>query len=184
MKKIILLALALSLSFGAFAQFSWGVKAGLNITSITGDDVDAKSKVGFNAGAFAEYSINDWFAISPELLYSAQGCKGDVDEADVALRFNYINIPILAKFYVLEKLSVETGPQLGFVVSAKAKADDVTAKMDSDFYNSFDFSWAVGATYNFGKVFANARYNFGLTDVVKEATNKNSVFQIGVGYRF
>lgn len=185
MKKIIVLIAALAISSGAFAQgFSWGIKAGLNVTGVSGSDLETKSKTGFHAGVVTEFGISDWFAIAPELMYSSQGAKMDVPDMDIRVKGDYLNLPIMAKFYVLEKLSLEAGPQFGYALSMKVKAEDESEKMDSDLYNAFDMSLGVGATYNFGSFFASARYNFGLTDVVKEASNKNSVFQISVGYKF
>ena len=50
---------------------------------------------------------------------------------------------------------------------------------------SIDFSAAIGAEYALDMgVFFQARYNLGLTDVYDGIDSKNSVFQIGLGYKF
>ncbi|RZJ55928.1 MAG: PorT family protein, partial [Flavobacterium sp.] len=38
---------------------------------------------------------------------------------------SYLNVPIMAKYYVIEKLSLEAGPQIGFLLSAKNQVDDL-----------------------------------------------------------
>ena len=63
----------------------------------------------------------DEFSFQAVLLYSAQGAKSDYSETlnDVTFRYTsvkleYIHVPLLAKFYIVEGLSLEAGPQVGF----------------------------------------------------------------------
>lgn len=196
-KKIVTVIICLTIAAGAFAQekgFSWGIKAGLNLANFAGKDAkDAKMKAGFNVGAVTEFKLSEKFAVGPELVYSTQGCSFDMpnfnDEGETSgttkLKINaqYLNLPIMAKYYVLENLSINLGPQLGYAVSVKQKMGSTKVKVD-DGYKKFDVSLGVGATYNFGKIFADARYNYGLTKVMDDTKAKNSVIQIGVGYKF
>lgn len=202
MKKIIFaVATFLLLSAAASAQLSYGLKGGMNLTTLTQvRHTDAEFKPSFYIGGFAEYRFNDFLAISPELVYSRQGYKYSisnayVDSGDGQYRLNYINIPVLAKIYVIgERLSLDLGPQFGFLATAKLKLDyemggesgDRTIDVKDD-VPTFDCSFAAGLTYNFGKVFVQGRYNLGLTETVindRGKKCKNSVFQIGAGYRF
>ena len=66
---------------------------------------------------------------------------------------------------------------------AKQGSNRITAG-DSENFNSVDFSIPVGVSYEFNNVVLDARYNWGLTNVAKNADNKNSVFQFTVGYKF
>lgn len=189
MKKIFTLIICLAITGGMFAQekgFSWGVKAGLNLSDFIGKDTkDTKMKANLNAGIFTEFRCSDKFSVGPELVYSAQGTSlGKIDGETLRIKAEYINLPIMAKYYVANKFSINLGPQLGYAISMKGKAGSEKEKFDKDTYNKFDFSIGVGGTYNFGKFFADARYNFGLTKVIKDSKTKNSVIQIGVGYRF
>src|SRR5688500_11284231 len=132
MKKVFL-SFVLAASFlGASAQVQFGVKAGANIANLTGDDAEgSKSKFGLNAGAFVEIPVADKFSVKPELVYSLQGAKGE-DDSDEKLNLSYINIPVLAKYNIAEGFFAETGPQIGFLVSAKAKdGDDDTDVKDA-----------------------------------------------------
>lgn len=151
---------------------------------------------GFYVGAVAEIKFNDKFSVQPELVYSAQGVKQEYNETFAGMtinetftsKFDYINIPIMAKYYVYEGLSVELGPQFGFLVKAETKVGG--EKVDvKDSTKSFDFGVGAGLAYDLANgFFANARYNFGLTDVAKNNesndTFKNGVIQVGVGYKF
>lgn len=191
MKKLVLIVALAAITFGASAQgFSWGIKAGMNVSNIGGKDTDNnKNKIGYFAGLAAEYAFSDTWAIAPEVLYSAQGFK--VKEGDVTASFkgDYINVPIFAKYYLTDNWSVGLGPQLGFNVSAKVKTkvdgETATQKIDSDLYNSFDFGMGIATSYKItDNLYVDARYNYGFTKVFKDAKNYNRVFQLGVGYNF
>lgn len=186
MKKMILAVAALLMVGAASAQvpgFEWGVKGGLNLSNVTNSD--GKMKPSIYVGAFAEFGVNDWLGIQPEVVYSRQGTA----DGDLKLRFNYLNIPVMAKFYVLDQLSVETGPQFGILLNAKMKnkVDGKNVTADVDGAKNFDVSWGIGASYRFLSNFdATLRYNIGLTKVFDTGTDtpKNGVLQLGVGYRF
>ncbi|MFV5692305.1 porin family protein [Flavobacterium sp. LT1R49] len=196
MKKITLLLVTV-FTFGIVnaqdkEDMSFGVKAGLNISSITNADQDgmnSKSLVGFHVGFFGEFMISNEFSIQPELLYSTQGVKLEVDGDKGDLKLDYINVPVMAKYYIADAFSLELGPQIGFLVSSKAKSGGESIDVKDD-TKSIDVSLGFGANYNFAEKFMlGARYNLGLTRVQKdlfpgESESKNSVFQISLGYKF
>lgn len=195
MKKLLFLAVALIMGVSAAnaQEFTYGVKAGANLANVT--NMEADMKISLYAGAFAEYKFNDWLAVSPELLYSRQGAAYSEGGDKFKYRFNYINLPVLAKFYVIDGLSIDVGPQFGYMLNARVwgKVDGETATVDFEDaadveLNKFDIGIVAGATYNITEnIFVQARYNFGLTDGIKDNPGKaakNSVIQIGAGYRF
>lgn len=133
MKKILLPLAVILLTSGAYAQsVKFGVKAGLNVSTFTGDDSDeAESLTGFHVGGVAEIKFTDKFSLQPELLYSTQGAKASVSgieggvayNADIKAKVSYINLPVMAKYYVIPGLSLEAGPQVGFKVDAENVTD-------------------------------------------------------------
>jgi hypothetical protein len=202
MKKVFLVFAIVTLGFTVNAQeVTFGVKAGLNLASIAGDDTDGlDSRTSFHVGGVAEISISEKFSVQPELLYSAQGAKyTESDGYDGEFKLDYINLPIMAKYYVADGFSLEAGPQVGFLLSAK---DEYTSPEDSgtddlkDFVKGIDFGLNFGVGYkldsglNFG-----ARYNLGLSNIwdfgsvdpgfgLDDIKNQNSVIQFSVGYFF
>ncbi len=75
------------------------------------------------------------------MLFSALGAKDkDIDES---LNANYLLIPLMAKFYATEQFSLEFGPQVGFLMSAKIDGEDV-----KDAFKSNDFALNFGAGYD------------------------------------
>ena len=205
MKKNILAAIAVfafGLTNAQKAQF--GLKGGLNVAnqnfSVNGFP-SASSRIGFHIGGFVEVKISDKFAIQPELLYSTQGSKFNMTVNDSGTDYNtenvfklaYLNIPVMFKYYAVEKFSLEAGPQIGFLTSSKLDVSVVgktVSQNAKDLFESVDFGLNLGAGYDFTKkISAGVRYNFGLANVAKtekgdDSNIKNGVFSASLGYRF
>lgn len=172
----------------------FGVKGGVNFATVSGDDFDSPdSRTSFHVGLLAEFPMTEMFSIQAEALYSGQGFESDVDgelfggDGKVEYQLDYINVPVLAKVYILDGLSIEAGPQFGFKVNeeidAEANADDGDLNLDEA--EDFDFGVAAGLTFETSMgLFATGRYTQGFTDIVNDRDVKNSVFQIGIGYKF
>lgn len=193
MKKIILSAIAvMAFAFTNAQETRFGVKGGLNLSNIVGGEVENnKTLVGFHVGGLAEIHIVEKFFIQPELLFSAQGAKFDGPfGTDADVKLNYLNIPVVAKYYIVDKkFNVEAGPQLGVLLSAKAEGEDI-----KDFTRSVDFGFNIGAGYSFtDNLSVGLRYTIGLSPLSDEDIDnsddyydsaKNSNLQLSLSYKF
>jgi opacity protein-like surface antigen len=208
MKRFFLSVIAVIIFGVVNAQdVKYGIKGGLNVSNFSGDTdgVDLKSRLGLNIGAFVEVKLSDKFSIQPEVLYSQQGAKlvitGNFNDGYNITSYKaadkenlaYINVPVMFKYYAIEKFSIEFGPQIGFLVSEKAKikAEGITIEeSDTEYYKKGDFGLNFGAGYDFTEsIFVGARYNLGLTNIGTTAPgndgkNHNGVFSLSLGYKF
>jgi hypothetical protein len=181
MKKFILTVAILAFGFTNAQETKFGLKGGLNIASLTNSQ-GSSSLMGINIGGFAEIKLNEKFAVQPEILYSGQGAKYS-DFGNFGM--NYINIPVMAKYFIAEGFNVQAGPQLGILMSAKL--DGMDAK---DLVKSSDFGINLGAGYDVSEnIGLELRYCMGLSQIQKElmmgeTASKNSVIQLSVGYKF
>ena len=199
MKKIFFSIIALtavtvsSVSAQAFEGFSFGPKAGVNISSIS----DAKARVGLTAGGFVEYGFNNWLSVSADVLYSRQkfqhkvGLFGGSGYTVREFTLDYLNVPVMANFYVWKGLALKTGLQPGLLLGAH-NYDNESIK---DKLRSFGFSVPVGISYsfNFGLII-DARCNLGITklgngnyngDNLSPAYNaRHIVLSVTLGWRF
>ncbi|GLB53719.1 hypothetical protein NBRC110019_27600 [Neptunitalea chrysea] len=175
MKKSLLFILLTLIFIGGYAQTKHvGIKAGVNFASLTGDGLDGlEDKTGYHIGVTGELGLNDNFSIQPEIMYSTQGAKLE----DIDFDIDYINVPLLAKFYMVKNVSFMVGPQFGYVISDNFDA------LETDSLKDFDLSGAVGVEARILSFFVQARYNFGLSDVM-DSEAKNAVFQFSVGHNF
>ena len=186
-------------TLGASAQESWsfGVKGGVNFSTVTGDYFsDPNSRTAFNLGVLAEIPVADRISIQPEVLYSAQGydvASIDEDNAfdtddNIEYQLDYIQVPLLAKIYVLDGLSVQAGPSFNFNVNEEIDYTPTENGGDielEDQVNDFEFGGAAGLEYKFNNgFFIQGRYNYGFTEISEGSDAHNSVWQAGVGYQF
>jgi len=193
MKKLVLLLLTGALLSTTHAQIKFGLKAGLNLSNISGSEVSgAKMKTDFNGGAFVQIPVGEMFAVQPEVVYSGQGTKSSFDGADFKINLGYVNVPVLFQYHHPSGFFAGTGTQVGFLLSAKEKAGSDHVDIKSQF-KSVDFSWAFGVGYLFKPVNVGieARFNQGISNVISSegqqgssATAHNQVIQIGLIYLF
>ncbi len=191
--------MAVAASTLAFSQ-SFGVKGGMNVSSLSNDAglSDSKSKIGFNAGVFMNAPLSSEFSIQPEILYNDLGSKvtynlpGENNNVESSLNLGYISVPVMFQYNATPEFYLEAGPQFGFLVNAnnKYKSGDKasTISLDTDDFNTFDFGLGIGAGYWITPQFGlNVRYNAGFTDVYKDNPGdavKNNNFQVGLAYKF
>ena len=202
MKKFFVLIAAAIVCMSASAQVQFGAKVGFDMTHFWGEDAPSGWQPNYQVGLMMEYKFNPKFAIAPEVVFAAQGGK-ETDKIDVeevpgmveakgTFHTNYINVPLMLKFYATPAFSIDFGPQVGFNVyskmTASGKAGNFEAKETIDFKdmtNTVDFGLGLGATYNLtNNAFVQARYNLGLTKVFEDSQVKNGNLQIAFGMKF
>jgi len=194
MKKTFILLFALCSVLAVNAQkdkreegIKLGIKGGLNVANLMGDIKDVSIRTSINVGMLAEIIVTDKFSIQPELLYSGQGATSTSDDPRQGrYKLDYVLLPVLAKFPIASGLSVEAGPQLGFLVSSKNKTNDSNEKIEN--LKTMDFGLDAGLEYELksGVIFQ-GRYNLGITninDADNNTTISNGVISFSVGYLF
>ncbi len=176
-------------------RFQFGARAGVNFSTITGDDFESpKSRTSFYAGLMAETFVTEKFALQGEIFYSGQGF--DIEETTFAgvtvtpeaeFQIDYIQVPLLAKIYLIEGLNIHAGPQFGFKINEELDTDPTGdgGDFDTDRIKDFDFQLAAGAEFKLTKgFFIQARYTYGFSEVVEDTDAHNSTFSAGVGFMF
>ena len=181
---------ALFLSAAIFAQGAkFGLKGGLNVSTLSNDQGNEMgSRLGLHAGVLAHIHLSPQLALQPELVYSSQGAKYTVGDGEHSLGLNYVNLPLQLQYMFNNGFRIQTGPQVGFLVNVNDKRDGAeTGFFTSDDFESVDFSWSAGLGYlTYSGFGVDARYNFGLNNIIDEgsAVRRNNVFQVGVFYMF
>lgn len=206
MKRLLLFAIVtiFGLGFTQAQEFNFGLKGGVNLASISGDETDeVDGLTSFHAGVLAEILVSERFSIQPELIYSIQGAKaeysetfqGEIFEENYTMNLNYVNLPILFKYYITENLSIEAGPQVGYLISADNEYEwteygetGSETEDNLEYMNRIDLAAAAGLSYKFDfGVFLSARYNAGLSNIYdsedfSDYSNQNSVIQFSIGF--
>ncbi|MDF0705677.1 porin family protein [Flagellimonas okinawensis] len=194
MKKNVMLIGALLIGITSFAQntnnVQLGVRGGTNFATVAGDNYDSPdSRTSLYLGLLAEAPLSDHVSLQPEVYYSAQGfdITDEPDSPDAQFKVDYIQVPVLLKFYIADGLNLQAGPQFGFKVNESldfASGED-SGSFDTDSINSFDFQGAAGVEYKFPSgFFIQGRYSYGFSEMIEDVDIHNSVFSAGLGFMF
>ncbi|MBR1545596.1 MAG: PorT family protein [Prevotella sp.] len=198
MKKMMMIAAMMIAAISANAQNEVGQitlkpMVGINLATMTKMD-DSKMRVGLAAGVEAEYGVAENFSVTAGVLYSMQGVKFSASEGGVSidetLKLDYINIPILANYYIIPGLAIKAGIQPAFKASAKVKAEasyqgeSASDTEDLDGAKGFYLSIPVGLSYEYQSFVLDARYNLGVTKAFDGGDSKHSWFMFTLGYKF
>ncbi|MBQ9363271.1 MAG: porin family protein [Bacteroidaceae bacterium] len=216
MKKNVFMTAVLAVSFlfavPAEAQIKFGVKAGLNVNSVSlsnlGSNFSTDNRTGFFAGLQADVTVPFLgFGCDIAVLYNnkvSQYAYATTDEGGNTVgavgntTLQYIDIPFNIRYNLglssAASLYLATGPQFSFNISGKsvqAAIDDTSWK-----FKDSEFSWNFGAGVTFLSHYR-VGYNFNLacgkTAEInyKDAANqlvqgklKNNTHQISLMYIF
>ncbi|TRZ45160.1 porin family protein [Robertkochia solimangrovi] len=199
MKKPILTCLLLFgiICFAHAQRPIFAAKGGVNFADMAGPNGDLSDmRTSFHAGLLASFMLSEKFSFQPELLYSSQGySEVFLIEEPIATDFNadiklsYLTLPVMFKFYILDGLSIDAGPQLGYKLDENVKYDaaNISDSFDSDEYNDLTVGANIGFTvYPGEKFFLTARYNRDLLSNVDSNYDEqyNSVIQLSAGFYF
>lgn len=205
----------LLLSAVAHAQnrMSFGLRGGLNISSINGKpdltfygdpwgdyyvgDKVNKSKSArsnFNVGGYALYRLNSKSGIQTELYYSGEGYKGGwiytyegTSNVKFTDKYGMLNVPFLFKYNFADHWYVMGGPQFSFALGAKHVQYPeglITDILPTMKKATVGILPVVG--YNWGKCNFDLRYHTGITRLVKDQYTldaKSSVVSVVMSYR-
>ncbi|MBA3985606.1 MAG: PorT family protein [Flavobacteriales bacterium] len=207
MKKVFFsIGLGLLSFFSMQAQEArFGLKGGVNLANIVGDLENTDTRTSFHVGGVAEIPLAQDFFFGPEILYSSQGTKsnetevviGETFTSDITLKLDYITVPLMFKYYVADNFSLDLGPQVGFLISAKQEFETNSAGVISsgtldvkDSASGFDYGLNIGLGYRLQNgLFFQGRYNIGLANIYDspnddDAKAQNSVIQVSLGFMF
>lgn len=209
MKKLALLT-ALGFSAAAFSQLNTTAEAGYTMSNIAvkpdlGENYEAKH--GYYAGIGLERKWSEKIAVQLDAQYANLGSRISAEDggSKATLTWNRHELitPLVFRYYVTYELGVYAGGFLGTKIgnSVKIKGTGDLGGADLDaFAKSYkelldkevkgsNYGLVFGANYKIKNgLYANARYNLGLANMVKNPATgeemKMSFLQVGVGYRF
>jgi hypothetical protein len=198
MKKLLVVILLLGSGSLALAQgISFGIKGGINLSSVTGADATgAEAYTGVAGGGYLTLSLLPSFAVQPEILYSQKGWNASGDLLGVPIvgkyRVDYLEVPVLAKFSfgILVKPYVLVGPYFATRMTSSWEETSggvtLSGSMDNGLKSS-DLGYVLGAGVSTPiKLTFEARYSGGFSTISKSSGTtpdwKNSTISVLVGY--
>lgn len=164
------------------ASYQLGVKGGVAVEKLGGDDVESDavdSRTGFVGGAYFQADFSKSFGLRVESLYFMKGASADSSSFEATFKLDYIEFPVLAVAHVpmseAARLDIFAGPTFAFNTKAdlEGSVGGFSATVDvSDFFSSFDFglTFGAGVSFDVGSVVLgfDGRYGIGLTTIAEE----------------
>lgn len=211
-------AALLVLIFGekvATENFYFSLKVGVSYSMITHVD-EGKNRIGPNFGLVNNIRLTDRLFLTPEFLpLSPRGVRevpilttGDPNLDDLLVnpsstdrRLSYIDVPLLLRYRLTERLMVSAGPQISFLTGASdiyrsepIEGAELTTELDiKDAIKPVDVGGVLDVSYLFSEPMGGKglilylRYNLGFLDMVKDNRgdpSRNSAIQFGAAFPF
>ena len=182
---ILLFAPILSLAQG----FGGGLYGGISTSQVTGDNIGGFNKVGGWGGAFTDYRFTPRSTIQFELSFIQKGSRQAPTVKNNGVLYvnnqNYLELPILYRWYGIKNMSIEMGTQVGYLINA-VERDNAGEIRGAIPHRQVEWSAAAGLSYYFwkGKIEVNARYANSILSMKKTDWWVNHVFAFSVRFWF
>ncbi len=190
MKKLVISLFLISLAFSAFSQAVIKPGIGLNFTSLSGDPKSYTStgRVGWQLGGTVAFGQE--FYLEPGIFWMKN--NWDLQELSVSdTKFkndiSSLRVPIFLGWNVVgsgtddRNFHIMGGPAAMIVTKVNTESTGLT----SDSFNKFIWGINIGAGLSINKIFIDAGYEWGLTDLYKNDPNgvKSRGFWLNAGFR-
>lgn len=176
----------------SFAQgFGGGISAGISTSQIIGDGIHGFHKVGFYGGGFTDFRFTKKSALQFELNFIQKGSRQTptAKNGNVKLlwNFNYVELPIVYRWYGIKNMNIEIGPQLAYMISNYREDPAGEVINDPIPYRPLDLSVTAGLSYYFlksKKLEVNVRYATSILSVQSADWWSNQVISFSLRYWF
>ncbi len=193
MKKYLLgLAAMVAFTISANAQFSLGVKGGMNISKINNDNYSESTFTGYQFGAFAR--IGKGLYLQPEMYVGSKGgqfnyeTSGTNTGGSAKVKFTSLDVPLLlGESFGASSLNfrIMAGPIYSYILNTDESFSDnlAAAYRDLGNYNRSTLGYQAGAGIDLGNISLDARYEGGLTNLNEKFGQRQNLWHISLGFK-
>ncbi len=189
MKKYLLsVALLVALSISAKAQFSLGIKGGVNYSNVNANNLSNSSVAGYQVGAFARFGGNLY--LQPEVYVSSTGGKFQSDDNSYTgnVRFTNLNVPLLlgARFGSQSlNFRIMAGPDYisNLSTSENFSQNFNSAYNDFGHYKNSTLGYQAGFGVDLGAITADLRYQGSFSDIDSNYGQRPNIWALSVGFK-
>lgn len=184
----------MAVAIGAKAQFSLGVKGGVNLSKINTDNFRESTSTGYQVGLFARFGSD--FYVQPELYVGSK--SGQINFSPTVNgttvfekgkeTFTTLNLPLLlGKSFGDKDLNfrIMAGPVYSYYMS---RSDNFSTNINNSFqdfghFNRSTLGYQAGAGVDIGPASVDLRYEGGLTKINKDYGQRPNLWALSVGFK-
>ena len=182
--------LALFLVLGLSAQSHFGIKGGLNYSSLKVKNGEWKNNTstGWHAGVLLQAKLPLGFALQPEVLYSVKSVDFGYFDKGAKVNFNFIEVPVNIQWgidLILFRPYVMASPYFSYLVSVGDQ------KSQWEGAKSVDYGFGMGFGIDLWKLQLTVKKNWGFgnlghvdSDTWKMNDHTLQGFELSVGLLF
>lgn len=195
---LVVVAVVLATQLYAQKRVSPGIRAGVNLASLS--NINADFKTDFYAGGILGINLGQRYTLQPELIYSRQGANNVLFSGEEAgepdrtenVTIQYLSLGVMNKFYLVDGFHALAGPSLDLKIGKNFPRID----FDDEDYGGVDLGISLGLGYTLpiGLTFE-GRFKTGMLDAFNndyflglfddpDDISLNRVFQLGLSYSF
>ncbi|MFT5249806.1 MAG: hypothetical protein ACI93P_001538 [bacterium] len=158
--KILLTILICVCSINIHAQnFGGGLILGLSTSQVGGDNLAGFNKAGLLVGAYGNKSISELLSFQMEMTFIQKGSNNpkmnDAEHSNYLkedISSSYIEVPLLLQYHQSNKLKIEGGVQLAYLINGYY--NDINGEIPTYSVNPFiknDFGLLLGIDYKYSE---------------------------------
>ncbi|MEM6842597.1 MAG: outer membrane beta-barrel protein [Bacteroidota bacterium] len=175
----LLLSVARAQSFQAYAEL------GINASQIDGDDLFGYNQPGLRLGAHIAYPLDSGWLVRGGMVYSGKGSRhGERDPIFQILRVNYLELPLVAQYALLEQVSLSAGFTANYLIQAKVDGGGGFVSI-RDQFRDFEICYTAGVMY---QPFDNAAFSVSIINGLFSASSvdffRNRSLAFSLFYQF
>jgi len=202
-KKLLILFFFLAIAKGnvSFAQFSLGIRGGINFSQLKTDNTQSigvnlqqslDTKTGYVGGIYAR--IGSKLFLQPEVIFSAKGGSVNIlkngTSQTVAIEYTNFDVPLLIGFKI-GPIRLNAGPMASFTVSNNG-LDEALKSVSSNLGESFkkaSYGYQAGGGLDVGALSLDLRYEGSLSEISALSSSninfsqKGNLWQLTLGLR-
>ncbi|MEO6522584.1 MAG: porin family protein [Mucilaginibacter sp.] len=193
MKKYLFsLAALVLISASVKAQFTLGIKGGVNVSKLNTDNYTQSSVAGYLVGAFARFGKSLY--LQPEMYVGSKGgqfnyeTNGSTVGGDAKVKFTTLDVPVLiGESFGASHFNIRAmvGPVYSYILDRNASFSDnlSSAYKDLGDYNHSSLGYQAGLGVDLGNIALDARYEGGLTTLNKKYGDRPHLFNFTIGFK-
>ena len=168
-----------------WSRFQYGVRGGWGINNLV--NFGTKSRGDFHAGVYTETGVGRNWLLRGEVVYSQKGARISVPVSPsrtllLRARFQYLDLPLLFKHQLIEKLYLYGGIQLAVLLKQSVEYNGATGTFEG--VSPVEGGLVGGVAYHFAERWqAELRHNQGIITIGNNWAAVSRVSQVSVSHR-